>query len=165
MGVTLYYSGTIRNIRDPKLEKLALKWAKRWGSEVTTVRDGEFPWIYVRDGKTFESNGPVNGFIMHPHPDSESVAVLVLEDGYFWRFCKTQFAGPDIHVQVVEFLRELAPFVENFEVKDEAEYWETGDRQELDRRMGFLGNVINTMAEKLKDSIKPPDRTPTSGSN
>ena len=165
MGVTLYFSGTIRNIDDPKLEQLALKWAKHWGCDVNTMRDVELPLIMVRNEVVIEDPGPLDGFSLAPHKDSESIRILVRKDGYFQHFCKTQFAGPDTHIEVVEFLKELGPFVEDFDVLDEGGYWNTGDRNELERRMDFLDNALDSLAEKLGDAVRPPDRTPTSGAN
>jgi hypothetical protein len=165
MGVTLYFSGTIRNIDDPKLEQLALKWAKRWGCEVNSARDTELPSVMVRNEEVIEEIGPLDGFSLNPHKDCESVRILVRKDGYFQHFCKTQFAGPDTHIEIVEFLRELAPFVEDFDVLDEGKYWNTGDRNELERRMDLLDQAIDSLAEKLGDAVVPSDHTPKTGMN
>jgi hypothetical protein len=168
MGVTIFYSGTIKQQeRDPALQQVALKWARHWKCEVVDVVDQPDGMFQVRDTEIVEYEGPLNGFVLHPHPMAESLAILYGTDGYCWRFCKTQFAGPDMHIEVVQCLREIAPFFNGFKVKDDSGYWDTGDRQELERRMGIIDRGIDLLAGKFPPDTDPSrtDRTPKSGNN
>lgn len=168
MGMTITYWGTIKQLeRDPVLQKVALKWARHWACYVVDVVDQPDGMFQVRGGEVLAYEGPLNGFVLHPHPKAESLAVLHGSDGYCWRSCKTQFAGPDIHIEVVQFLREIAPFFTAFQVKDEGGYWDTGDRQELERRMGIISRGIDLLAKKTSsdDDAGRTDRTPSSGNN
>ena len=166
MGVTIHFSGTIKEPNDPRLEAIVMKWAPRWRCEVIQVKDQRDGMFQVRNNEVVKYNGLLNGFILNPHPDSEPVAILYGEDGFMCRSCKTQFAGTDVHVEVVEFLRDLSPLFNGWEVKDEGGYWETSDRKELDRRMDFLSDRIDALAQNLPEgSLEGPDRTLTSGMN
>lgn len=166
MGVTIFYSGTIRSTeRDPLLLHIALKWAKRWKCDVVDVDDQQSLLIRMRDGESIGYRGPAKGFILRPHPDAESLGIVYSPDGYVWRFCKTQFAGPRIHIEVVEFLNEIAPFFKDFKITDDGGYWPKKDRTELERRMGLIGDAINELGKTFPRSKDHGDHTPKSGLN
>lgn len=166
MGVTLFYSGTIRSTeRDPVLQHIVLKWARRWKCDVVEV-DNEMDFmIQMRDGKTTEYRGPVSGFILKPHPEAESLSIEYAPDGYLWRFCKTQFAGPRTHIQVIEFLQEIEPFFTDFKILDDGGYYPDNDLQELERRMGIIGGAITAIKKAFPVSKKHSDHSPKSGMN
>jgi hypothetical protein len=46
-------------------------------------------------------------------------------------FTKTQFGSPEIHIQVCHLLRIIEPFMAEWEVVDEGDYWGTWDEQAL----------------------------------
>ncbi len=63
---------------------------------------------------------------------------------------KTQFAGSEIHVKVLELLRYLsAKYLENFELIDESNYYESGNIAVLDDKM----NSISEFLEKFQDML------------
>ncbi len=168
MGVTITYWGTIKQQeRDPALHEVALKWARHWQCDMVDVVDQPDGMYQVRGSEVVAYEGPLNGFVLQPHPTAESLAVLQGTDGYCWRSCKAQSAGPDIHIEVVQFLREIAPFFSAFQVKDEGGYWDTGDRKDLERRMGINSRGIDLLAKKLSsdDDAGRIDPTPKSGNN
>lgn len=63
-------------------------------------------------------------------------------------FTKTQFAGVDVHIGVCELLRLCQQHGVELEVTDEGDYWETGDRQRLAERMGFLDAAIGLVRQQ-----------------
>lgn len=63
-------------------------------------------------------------------------------------FTKTQFAGVDVHIGVCELLRLCQQHGVELEVADEGDYWETGDRQHLAERMGFLDAAIGMVRQQ-----------------
>ena len=63
-------------------------------------------------------------------------------------FCKTQFSSADIHIAVCELLRLAQPFMAAWQVSDEGGYWESGDRQELEKRLGAMSELIQRMASE-----------------
>jgi hypothetical protein len=46
-------------------------------------------------------------------------------------FTKTQFSSPEVHMQVCELLRIVEPFMAEWAVSDEGNYWSTWDEQTL----------------------------------
>lgn len=50
---------------------------------------------------------------------------------------KTQFAGADIHMKVVQLLRQISvDYLDDFEIFDESDYWNHGDADILRKRFG-----------------------------
>jgi hypothetical protein len=79
---------------------------------------------------------------------------------------KTQYAGPEAHMLVINLLKYLAPkYFVNFELYDEGEYWETGSEEKLRacfQRLSFLldsfatalENTTRKKGESVEDAIK-----------
>jgi len=155
MGIAIHFSGKLKakvGLRD--LEVIGLRWAKKWKCELTAVDIPLMPMFRVIDGEIHEHEGPVKGFFLQPHQDCESVRILLDKDLRMDHFCKTQFAPSRIHVEVCSFLRDIGPLFKNFKVIDEGGYWETGDRVELERRLDFLGRMIDKVKEAFEDAEK-----------
>ncbi len=73
-------------------------------------------------------------------------------------FTKTQFSSPEVHIQVCELLRIVEPFMAEWEVVDEGDYWGTWDEQTLrdtwaryDAALSALSDPA-TMQQFLKDA-------------
>jgi len=63
---------------------------------------------------------------------------------------KTQFGGPDAHVQLVELLRYLSEkYLSDFHMKDESDYWNTRNAGKLYEKM----NKINLFIDSFQDMI------------
>ncbi len=63
---------------------------------------------------------------------------------------KTQFAGPAAHIALCKLLRYLQPkYFRHLEVRDEGDYWETGEVERLIERM----NIINFATNQLSDFL------------
>ena len=66
-------------------------------------------------------------------------------------FTKTQFAGPHVHMRIVDLLRRVSEkYFEHFEMIDEAGYWENPDKEALMERFGFGERIVAMLEEKLK---------------
>lgn len=58
---------------------------------------------------------------------------------------KTQYAGPDVHIQISDFLSRISTFFAKLKVDDDTEYWSTRNREDLER--GF--QQVNEMLEDI----------------
>ncbi len=57
-------------------------------------------------------------------------------------FTKTHFAGADVHMKVVQLLRQISTnYIDNFEVEDETGFWDDGDVALLRKRFGETGDA------------------------
>jgi hypothetical protein len=90
-------------------------------------------------------SGPVTGLILQPGGDCEPIRLEFDSDLHVQDYTKTQFAGATIHSEVVDFLRGIAPYFETFRVKDEGEYWETGDQLLLQKHLAACNQSIEDM--------------------
>jgi hypothetical protein len=97
---------------------------------------------------TFHGNGrmsfalQMNNFLHSDDPEEREYLYML--------FTKTQFAGPEIHMEIIAIFRYIsAKYLEDFTLVDEGLYWETGDEAQLRQKMGFLEKMINNMETAL----------------
>jgi len=75
-------------------------------------------------------------------------------------FVKTQFAGPEVHVQIIELFKRLEPHFKTLKIEDEGEYWETADRKRLQQNMDTVDRMIREAKAKnpaVRGPVKLPD--------
>ena len=169
MGVTIHYRGRLNDIGAlPSLIDEVKDIATTMGWPFTVLDDD---WSQpctatLRAGAvqpTIDGNLGLKGIQIHPHEECEPLALFFDKDGYLRSpmtmllildgtlkadkasvFIKTQFAGPDVHVWVIGFLKYLKKrHIANLKVMDEGRYWETGDRAELERLMEFIASKLD----------------------
>jgi hypothetical protein len=76
---------------------------------------------------------------------------------------KTQYAGPDTHITVLNLLQYLKDkYFAVFELKDEGHYWETKDKKILLGRFAEYNFLLNAVAGALDDFEAVPGETATS---
>lgn len=103
----------------------------------------------------------LKGIVLNVGPGAEPLAILfdrsgVLTDmlqqvswihrkgqGERFTMCKTQFAGIDSHIRVIELLDGLKQrYIPDLVVNDEGDYWESRDRRILAEKRIFLGHCL-----------------------
>src|SRR5262249_23521889 len=99
-------------------------------------------------GKERLYQGPLTGIVIYPHPMCEPIYIQFGTDLLMSDFVKTQFAGPDVHVEVIGLLRKLKPLLADLQVSDEGEYWQTNDRAKLATNIA----AVNAMVESIRKS-------------
>jgi hypothetical protein len=124
MGVTVYYSGRLRSEQARK--------------DLLCLVDK-----FCRD-KSWSCAESPDGLILYPHPDCEPVELLFENEIFLDRFTKTQFAGAETHILIIEFLRSIEPLFLDFTVEDDGEYWESGLKERL---LEHMQNVERSLAE------------------
>jgi len=143
MGITIHLEG---QLRDPgRLELVvhaAASFARVRGWPYQTIHEPEAHLARGRDEKEWDYVGPTSGIQLLPHERCEPVRLEFDGDLYIQEFTKTQFAGPDVHIEVVTLLRQLAPHFTALIVEDEGEYWERDDRQVLARHIDTCNQVL-----------------------
>ena len=170
MGVTIHYRGKLRSEAHlPRLQTALLPWAKRWHTDLEEIDDPDGWAFRVRGNEVYEFKGRLHGFHLHPHEKAETLMFRVSDDLEMQESCKTQFATADVHVGIIELLMEIKPLFTGFKVKDDGGYWDTGDREELERRMGLLNRMIDGLAKAFPPApdeiMRRFNKTPQSGDN
>lgn len=147
MGITIHYAGKLRSREGlAALHAIASQWGARWRCEVVDIDDPAGELIRVHNGQVYRYRGPVAGLAVLPHADAEPFLLQFDADLYMQQSCKTQFAPPQVHVEIIGMLREMAPCFEALTVHDEGGYWETGDRAHLEDRLAECRALIDKIA-------------------
>jgi hypothetical protein len=131
MGVTIHYSGALANAAKAEalLKQASLLAAKlNWDFEIADT--------------------PNARIAIYPHPDCEPLTFDPDENGLLENWVKTQFAGPETHIQIVGFLAQIAPYFVNLIVEDEAEYWESRNREILEGHINQINEVLRDMQQE-----------------
>jgi len=149
LGVTIHFEG---QLSDETAYRNLIAGAEVFARErswlTEPLESEETTLLRVRDEKEWDYRGPVKGMLIYPHEDCEPVRLEFDRTLYIQEYTKTQFAGAQIHVEVLELLTVIKPFFFTFKVEDEGEYWETGDLQLLSEHMDRVHNVIQEELEK-----------------
>ena len=152
MGVTIHFEGQLRNeaAYQQLLEEVSsIAKVEGWSSKpieskVTTLSR-------VRDEQDWDYVGPVKGIVISVVEDCDPVRLEFDSDLYVQEFTKTQFAGAQVHLKVLDLLKTLQPFFRDLRVADEGEYWETGNLQTLIEHLNRSQKAIEAKLEKYPD--------------
>jgi hypothetical protein len=165
-GVTIHFKGVAKNRTSiDRIVKIAQAFAKQnaWKTELIGAgkpcRDAiTANAAKERLGAAFD--GELNGIALYPHPLSEPLYLVFAKDLVLENFAKTQFAGVDVHVRVIELLHKIQPDFVTLSVNDEGEYWASGDRKRLEALIASTGGALAELKQATPGStgpIKRPD--------
>ncbi len=149
MGVTIHFEGQLKGEAAYQgLISTASSFAKKENCPAEVIESAEATLLRVRDEQDCDYTGPVKGIALHIHEDCDPVRLEFDRDLYVQEFTKTQFAGVECHLKVVDLLRAIQPFFRNLKVEDEGEYWETNDHTILAAHMDRTREVIEDELRK-----------------
>ena len=161
MGVTIHFEGSLPDEGSfTTVLSIARNHAKRYGWKVETIDAPDVLLQRVRGEHDWDYRGPVRGIALYPHEDCDPVRLEFDKDLFVQEFTKTQFAGIDVHRQINELLRALAPHFRDLRIEDEGELWDTGDVELLQTH---FSNCERVLQEHLRENpsarakIKLPD--------
>jgi hypothetical protein len=72
----------------------------------------------VKDEKDWNYEGSTKGLQLQPDLDSDPLILEFDEDLYVQEFCKTQFADINIHVLIIDLLKQIQPYFDNLIVEE-----------------------------------------------
>jgi hypothetical protein len=148
VGVTIHFEGQLRGAEQyaallQEVEAFAV--ARSW--RFRPIDEAKMVLNRVINERDVDYVGPVMGMECLPHPKSDRLRFEFDKDLFMQQFCKTQFAGSDAHIEIIELLRKVAPLFDRLDVFDEGEYWELDDRSIL---QAHLDTVDALIAEALR---------------
>lgn len=160
-GVTIHYEGRAESAAavDRALSLITAR-ARSFGWRTEDASAKNILLKRVINEKDVEYLGPVRGIVLWPAQNSEPLYVQFDSSLFMQDSVKTQFAGPEVHIKVIELLRQLKPFFEVLKVEDEVEYWETSDRQQLEKHIEKVNLLIQEMKGK-NPGLKGPVTLPS----
>lgn len=181
MSITIHYKGKIKDISQRKAltEELtdicqSLDWKYQ-----TLHRGTESCLSYQYPDEPNPKEGKVDvkfsGIIFTP-PGAETVVMIISDGGWivspwglahfghettlefhefaYLQFVKTQFAGPEVHIALIKLFKYLSSkYFDFFEVSDEADFWETMDKEILYGKFKFMDNLLNKVESWLNSEI------------
>jgi hypothetical protein len=161
MGVTIHYKGRLKS---PDLIPSLIE-------EVADIcQTHNWKHHYINETEQDPIGMVLKGIHFKPHEESESVFFAFDSEGNMcnfvamilgikqnskqqWIFTKTQFAGPDTHVEIIHLLQYLKKkYFKKMSISDEGGYYPKHDRTLLESRMGFLKNAISTLSDIFEHS-------------
>ena len=175
MGVSIHYRGKMANTStiDVLCDELALV-ADKMGWTCTRLDDD---WSKPADatievtekGSHITGHLALKGIAFSIHPKCESlrfffdaagnlcdpVSMTLICEGALkpedvWIAVKTQFAGPETHIWIVGLLRYIQEhYLPELEVRDEGEFWETGNFKTLKEKMNLLNKKMDAISGEL----------------
>jgi hypothetical protein len=150
MGVTIHFEGQlISEGAYQDLVGLVSSIAEANGLRTEPIESAEVTLLRVRDERGCDYTGPVKGIVVFLHDDCDPLRLEFDKDLYVQEFTKTQFAGPEYHLKVIELLRTVQPLFRELMVDDEGEFWDTGDRTVL--QYHFM-TIEKMLADLLKEN-------------
>lgn len=181
MGVTIHYRGRLRepgSISALTDEVRDICLANDWHHQVyDLVMDEDIPLSIIRHVAGRDQTGiHLRGIYFRPHEESESVMLTFTPDGrllpiisvlmgmayptlddMFWAHTKTQFAGAEIHAVICKLLRYLEKrYFTDWEVLDEAQYWESENVENLHHNFARSQQAIDAFQDAL-DTASPKE--------
>jgi hypothetical protein len=181
MSITIFASGRIERTSDiPRLidDLKRVAGEHKWGYRVIDDDFETLPHAVLtrRDSgdraAVIERSLGLKGIVLSVGPGAEPLAILfdcsgALTDmlqqlswihgnrqGERFTMCKTQFAGIDSHIRVIEVLDGLKQrYIPGLVVNDEGDYWESRDRRRLAEKRIVLGKCLRH-AEKVIAGIE-----------
>jgi hypothetical protein len=170
MGLSIHYQGNLKNAKDlPSMIEEVVDIAKANHWEYFSF-ENEFPNNTFRSIPEKEN---LYGICISP-PGCEMVSFSFLSNGkmcgaeklqinthlenleedenLYYLHTKTQYAGIEIHKKIIILFDYLnATYFDNFELKDEGQFWETRDEELLKTIFNRYTNLIESFQSSLEN--------------
>lgn len=144
MGVTIHFEGHARDeaaVHEVVKTARALGQAAGWPSSL--INEPQITMLRVIDEKDVPYTGATRGIELRPNGHCDPVRLEFGDDLFVQDYVKTQFAGAETHVRVVELLRAIEPYFRDLDVFDEGELWETSDHDLLREHIATTAAAID----------------------
>ncbi|HEX5003321.1 MAG TPA: hypothetical protein VFW78_12570 [Bacteroidia bacterium] len=171
MGITLHYNGVLRHntsLSDLIRDTMAVvKRSAGWGAHVFketfpatsghNADDSIYGMLFYAPESepvylTFDNNRQLRMWLFDSS-EAKGIKRSTAADKQALKgaFTKTHYAGPEVHMRIVDLLRKLSEkYFEHFEMIDESGYWENRNATLLRERFGPEDTIASMLAQKLK---------------
>lgn len=161
MGVTIHFEGKVNGATAYSLLLDEIReFAASHAWPIDEIPRANRSLKRIRDEKNWDYSGPTFGLLLSPHPACDPLRFEFDDDFYIQEFVKTQFAGPQIHITIIELLRRIQPFFDLLKITDEGDYWDASDESVLEQHIDRCNEVLRDLLAKnpnAKGPIRLPD--------
>ena len=106
MGVTIHFEGKLQSQNSyQKLIDTAKKFAVSNDLTFSLFEEEKKFLERVKDETDWNYQGPTKRILIQPDKNSDPLNIEFDTDLYIQEFCKTQFAGPGVHILIIDLLR------------------------------------------------------------
>jgi hypothetical protein len=147
MGVTVHFEGRLKSdqafsnllLHIEEIGRAETLLTERFEHSQAKLGRGseERPWDYV---------GPTKGILFYLREDCEPLRLEFDRELYVQEWVKTQFAGVDTHIRLIQLLRDIERFFQTLSVNDEGEYWESENQAVLEGHIRTCNEAIAELA-------------------
>ncbi len=156
MGVTIHFEGGLKSVEAFKeVIAIAVKFASDNGFEYSMIQEDNKLLERVRNEENWDYRGPTNGILIEASGACDPINLEFDKDFYLQEYCKTQFAGVEIHKLICGLFKSIEPFFSQLQIFDEGEYWETADISLLETHFEQTFEAIE-MAKKENGTLHGP---------
>jgi len=166
-GITVHFEGTAASdAAVSRIVQVAARKAEQNGWRFQRIGEGEVATLDSVTLKMLENvQGTkeltdVRGIVVYPHAMCEPLYLVFGSKRRTKNYVKTQFAGADVHVKVIELIEALKPQFAELDVDDEGEYWPTHDRAKLERHLSSslaAMDALRVNTAGARGPVKRPD--------
>jgi hypothetical protein len=149
MGVTVHFEGRLKGAQAFSSLLLHVEEIGRAETLLTErFENAQAKLGRVREERRWEYVGPTKGILLYLHEDCDPLRLEFDRELYVQEWVKTQFAGVETHVRLIQILRDIGRFFPTLTINDEGEYWESENREALAEHIRRCNEVIAEFAAK-----------------
>jgi hypothetical protein len=166
-GITIHFEGTAASeAAVQRIAAIATRKAAQNGWRVQPIGEGEVATLdsvtlrMLEEVQGSKELADVRGVVVYPHAMCEPLYLVFGSKRRTKNYVKTQFAGADVHVKVIELMEALKPQFAELDVDDEGEYWQTHDRAKLERHLSAslaAMDALRVNTAGARGPVKRPD--------
>ncbi len=146
MGVTIHFEGQLSSSNNfDKVIDVSKKFAELNHWEYFIFQEDNKLLERIKDEQDWNYEGSTKGIQLQPDSNSDPFILEFDENLYVQEFCKTQFADLSVHILIINFLKQIQPYFDNFTVDDEGEYWDTFDVKLLQQHVDNCNHASDEM--------------------
>ena len=158
MGVTIHYEGQLKSYADyDSLIAKAQQFAINNNMPFILFNEPNKQLLRVKDEQDWDYEGSVKGIKIQPDENTDPLWLEFDENNYVQDFCKTQFADISIHIKIIGLFKDFQPYFHELIITDEGEYWDTYNREHLQKLFDDCFYAIEE-AKREKKTLTGPFR-------
>jgi hypothetical protein len=164
MGVTIHYRGRLKSadLVEPLVREL---------QDICDINNWSYTLLPDDFGERIADLPNIRGIMFHVHEECEPLVFIFNTEGYLrslfdliferrltsktysWISAKTQFAGAEMHIKVINLLLHLRKtYFKRMDIRDEGDYYPSKDKEKLQDRFDLIQNAMATISDVMEHS-------------